>query len=96
MATIEHGYGASAPVLELMRERGVVLCPTLAAVEAISRYRGWQAGEDEPPRVRQARELMSRALASGVTVALGSDAARVGHSTTPRSRISSSASSDAP
>jgi len=77
--TIEHGYGASAQVLALMRDRGVVLCPTLAASEAVSRYAGWEPGTPEPPRVRQARELMARALASGVTLALGSDAGVFAH-----------------
>lgn len=77
--TIEHGYGASAEVLALMREHGVVLCPTLAASEAVSRYAGWEPGTPEPPRVRQARELMARALASGVTLALGSDAGVFAH-----------------
>ena len=77
--TIEHGYGASLEVLQLMRDRGVVLCPTLAASEAISRYQGWQPGEPDPPRVRQARELMTRALASGVTLAMGSDAGVFAH-----------------
>ncbi len=77
--TIEHGYGASAEVLALMRDRGVVLCPTLAASEAIARYSGWAPGEEEPPRVKQARELMRRALASGVTIAMGSDAGVFAH-----------------
>lgn len=77
--TIEHGYGASAEVLELMRDRGVVLCPTLAASEAVSRYAGWEPGTPEPARVREARELMARALASGVTIALGSDAGVFAH-----------------
>ena len=79
--TIEHGYLASAEVLALMRERGVVLCPTLAASEAISRYQGWDpaAGGPEPPRVRAARELVARALAAGVTIALGSDVGVFAH-----------------
>ena len=77
--TIEHGYGASEDVLALMREHGVVLCPTLAASESISRYRGWEPPAPDPPRVRQARELMKRALESGVTLAMGSDAGVFAH-----------------
>lgn len=65
--TIEHGYEASAEVLALMRERGVVLCPTLAASEAMAGYL------DQPERNRTARLLVERALAAGVTIALGSD-----------------------
>ena len=77
--TIEHGYGASDEALASMREKGVVLGPTLAASAAISTYTGWQPGEPDPPRVKQARELMKRALASGVTIALGSDAGVFAH-----------------
>ena len=65
--TIEHGYQASAEVLELMRQEGVVLCPTLAASEAIAQYR------DQADRIEQARSLVQRAMAAGVTMALGSD-----------------------
>ncbi|MCA8947965.1 MAG: amidohydrolase family protein, partial [Planctomycetes bacterium] len=40
--TIEHGAGASETTLALMRDRGVVLVPCLAANEAIVRYAGHQ------------------------------------------------------
>jgi imidazolonepropionase-like amidohydrolase len=73
VATIEHGSGATAELLALMKQKGVALCPTLAASEAISRYAGWKPGEPEPPRVRDSREMFARALKSGVTVANGSD-----------------------
>ena len=72
--TIEHGTNVSAETLALMKERGVALCPTLAAGEAISRYRGWNGWSDDPPRVVAQKEMMSRVIASGVHVALGSDA----------------------
>ena len=71
--TIEHGSRVSTEVLTLMKEAGVALCPTLAASEAIARYSGWEAGEPEPDRVRESREMFGRALASGVTIAMGSD-----------------------
>ena len=45
VATIEHGSGGTPEVFELMADRGVALCPTLAAGEAVSRYRGWSKGE---------------------------------------------------
>jgi len=77
--TIEHGYGASAEVLARMRDQGVVLCPTVAAGWAISRQQGWDGSEPAPPRVLDARALMRRALASGVIVALGSDAGVFAH-----------------
>jgi imidazolonepropionase-like amidohydrolase len=71
--TIEHGYQADAEALALMQERGVVLCPTLAAGEAMSRYGGWSPGRPETRRQLDARALIRRALASGVTIACGSD-----------------------
>lgn len=77
--TIEHGYEASEEVLALMAERGVVLCPTLAANEAICRYRGWRPGEPEPARLANGRALVARALAAGVTIACGSDVGVFAH-----------------
>ena len=79
VTTIEHGDGATAEVLALMRRRGVALCPTLAAVEAVSRYAGWRPGQPEPQRLRDARAGFARALAAGVTIANGSDAGVFAH-----------------
>ncbi len=45
VATIEHGDGGDEEVFKLMAERGVVLCPTLAAFEASARYSGYRAGD---------------------------------------------------
>lgn len=77
--TIEHGYGATRQVLELMREHDVVLCPTLAASEAMAIYGGWRPGMPEPDRVRESREMFQRALATGVTIATGSDVGVFAH-----------------
>ncbi len=82
--TVEHGYGATDEVLALMRERGVALCPTLAAVEAIASHSGWKPGDPEPPRMREAREAFGRALRSGVTIACGSDAGVFRHGANSR------------
>jgi len=71
--TIEHGSGATPEVLALMAERGVVLCPTLAAYEAIAGYGGWQPGEPEPERLVRARRMFADARAAGVVIANGSD-----------------------
>jgi imidazolonepropionase-like amidohydrolase len=74
VATIEHGDGGDDEVFKLMTERGVALCPTLAAFEASARYRGYRPGTDsEPPRLKRARETFKHALAAGVTIANGSD-----------------------
>ena len=74
VVTIEHGYAGTAEVFELMAERGVALCPTLAAGDAISQYGGWNKGEEpEPARVSAARASFAAALEAGVTICAGSD-----------------------
>ncbi len=70
--TIEHGSGASEETLRLMAERGVVLCPTLAANEAIVRYGGAGRGPIAG-RLNTARVTFQRALKAGITIACGSD-----------------------
>src|SRR5262249_48627411 len=47
--TIEHGDGGDVEVFRLMVKHGVALCPTLAAGEAMGRYRGWRKGTDPEP-----------------------------------------------
>jgi imidazolonepropionase-like amidohydrolase len=73
-ATIEHGDGGTADVFKLMAERGVALCPTLAAGDAISQYGGWRRGIDpDPAGIRRKKESFKLALDAGVTIASGSD-----------------------
>ena len=72
--TIEHGDGGTAEIFELMAEKGVALCPTLAAGDAISQYRGWRKGIDPaPPRILRKRKSFQAALAAGVTICAGGD-----------------------
>ncbi|MEJ7703255.1 MAG: amidohydrolase family protein [Geodermatophilaceae bacterium] len=61
--TIEHGDDGTPEVFRLMKQKGVALCPTVAAGDAVSRYRGWKKGVDpEPPRIAaETREHESRA-----------------------------------
>ena len=74
VATIEHGDGGDAEVFRLMVNKGVALCPTLAAGEAIRKYRGWRKGTDpEPAAIRSKRASFKEALDSGVTIVNGSD-----------------------
>ncbi len=74
VSTIEHGDGATTRELELMKNRGVALFPTLAAVESISSYRGWKKGVDpEPDRITQKKKVFKEALAQGVIVGFGGD-----------------------
>ena len=78
--TIEHGDGGTAEVFRLMKERGVALCPTVAAGDAILRYRGWVPGRDpEPGSIRTKRESLAAALAAGVTICNGSDVGVFAH-----------------
>lgn len=78
--TIEHADHGDAEVFRLMAAKGVALCPTLAAGEAMSRYAGWRPGRDpEPEAVRSKREVFKEALAAGVTVVNASDAGVFAH-----------------
>jgi imidazolonepropionase-like amidohydrolase len=78
--TIEHGDGGTPEVFRLMRERGVALCPTLTASEAVAQYAGWKKGVDpEPVDLREKRETFKAALAAGVRIASGSDVGVFAH-----------------
>jgi imidazolonepropionase-like amidohydrolase len=72
--TIEHGDAGTPEVFRLMKEHGVALCPTVAAGDAILRYRGWKAGDPEPPRIAEKRASVRAAIAAGVTICSGGDA----------------------
>jgi imidazolonepropionase-like amidohydrolase len=72
--TIEHGDDGTPAVFRLMAERGVALCPTLAAGDAIAQYGGWRKGVDpEPARITAKRASFKAALEAGVTIISGSD-----------------------
>ncbi|MCB2379457.1 amidohydrolase family protein [Hymenobacter sp. BT635] len=72
--TIEHGDAGTAEVFKLMKQRGVALCPTVAAGDAISQYQGWKKGSGpEPERVQQKRQSVQAARKSGVTIVVGGD-----------------------
>jgi imidazolonepropionase-like amidohydrolase len=72
--TIEHGDDGTPEVFRLMAQRGVALCPTLAAGDAVARYRGWRKGTDpEPARITAKRASFRAALGAGVTICNGSD-----------------------
>jgi imidazolonepropionase-like amidohydrolase len=77
--TIEHGSQGTPEVFRLMAERGVALCPTLAAGEAIARYQGWDGSEPAPARVTDQRASFRAAREAGVTICAGSDAGVFAH-----------------
>jgi len=71
--TIEHGNGGTPEIFRLMKQKGVALCPTLAATDAISRYRGWNGLAPEPAAVAEKRKSFAAALAAGVPMCMGGD-----------------------
>ena len=73
--TIEHGDEGTAEVFQLMRRRGVALCPTLAAGEAYATYfDGWVKGRDAPtPALVAKRASFRAALEAGVSICFGGD-----------------------
>ena len=71
--TIEHGDGGTAEAFRLMKEHNVALCPTVAAGDALLRYRGFKKGDAEPARITQKRASLKLALDNGVTLCNGSD-----------------------
>jgi imidazolonepropionase-like amidohydrolase len=78
--TIEHGDAGTPEVFRLMKQKGVALCPTVAAGDAISRYRGWKKGIDpEPPRIIEKRASVKAAREAGVTFAMGGDSGVFAH-----------------
>jgi imidazolonepropionase-like amidohydrolase len=78
--SIEHGDSGSLKTFKLMAKRGVILCPTLAAGDAISQYRGWdKASQPEPARITAKRAMFKRALDAGVTICSGSDVGVFSH-----------------
>lgn len=78
--TIEHGDGGDAEIFRLMKEKGIALCPTLAATEATEGYRGWKKGIDpETERIIQKKKMFQLALASGVSIMMGGDVGVFAH-----------------
>ncbi|MFZ6000716.1 MAG: amidohydrolase family protein [Bacteroidota bacterium] len=78
--TVEHGDGGTLEVFELMKQKGVALCPTIAAGDAISQYRGWQRGSlPEPQRIKDKRASYQAAIQAEVTIVAGGDVGVFAH-----------------
>jgi imidazolonepropionase-like amidohydrolase len=68
-----------------MADKGVALCPTLAASEANNKYRGWKPGaQPEPKELKLRRDSFKEALDARVTIVCGSDAGVFAHGTQAR------------
>jgi imidazolonepropionase-like amidohydrolase len=86
--TIEHGDDGTPEVFRSMAERHVALCPTLAASEAIARYRAARPARSpgSPPAAPASapwdeakRRSFRAARAAGVVICNGSDAGVFAH-----------------
>lgn len=74
VSTIEHGDDGDEEIFALMKAKGVALCPTLAAGDAVAQYGGWKKGIDaEPARITAKKKSFAAALKSGVTICMGGD-----------------------
>ena len=74
VSTIEHGDNGTSEVFKLMVQKNVCLCPTLAAGDATSQYKGWKKGiEPEPERLVTHRKTFKLALEAGVKICMGGD-----------------------
>jgi imidazolonepropionase-like amidohydrolase len=86
--TIDHGDDGTPEVFRLMKERGVVLVPTVAAGDAVLQYGGWKKGTSpEPARITSKRVSVKAAIDAGVTIANGSDVGVFAHGTNAREPI---------
>jgi imidazolonepropionase-like amidohydrolase len=72
--SIDHGDNGTPEVFALMKEKGVCFCPTLAAGDATTSYRGWRRGIDpDTPGIKNKRASFKMALDAGVAICSGSD-----------------------
>jgi imidazolonepropionase-like amidohydrolase len=77
--TIEHGYGGTPEIFADMAKKGIALCPTLAASDATSRYRGWTGAEPAPDAVQINRRSFQMAMKAGVHICMGGDVGVFAH-----------------
>jgi imidazolonepropionase-like amidohydrolase len=86
--TVEHGDAGTPEIFALMKKQGTALCPTLAAGDAVSQYRGWKKGQDpEPERIKQKRATFKQALDAGVAICAGGDVGVFSHGDNARELI---------
>jgi imidazolonepropionase-like amidohydrolase len=78
--TIEHGDNGTDEIWKLMVEKNVALCPTLAAGDATSQYKGWKKGQEpEPERIKEKRKSFESAIKAGVKICFGGDVGVFAH-----------------
>jgi imidazolonepropionase-like amidohydrolase len=84
---VEHGSEGTAAEFKLMREKGVALCPTLAAGDALARYRGWKGAEPAPQDVLDDRNAFAQARSAGVKICMGGDVGVFAHGENAREML---------
>jgi imidazolonepropionase-like amidohydrolase len=77
--TLEHGDAGTPEIFRLMAQHGTALCPTLAATESTTRYRGWDGSEPAPRNVLTKRAAFAAARAAGVEICMGGDVGVYAH-----------------
>jgi imidazolonepropionase-like amidohydrolase len=77
--TIEHGDEGTPAVFKAMAAKRIAFCPTLAAGEAIARYRGWNGAEPAPAGVAEGRAALRLAITAGVPICMGGDVGVFAH-----------------
>jgi imidazolonepropionase-like amidohydrolase len=77
--TIEHGYLGTKEVFRAMKDRGVALCPTLAAIDAVTHYPGWDGVRSAQAALEASRTSFKAARAAGVTICAGGDVGVFAH-----------------
>ena len=88
VTTIEHGDGGTPELFRLMKEKGIALCPTLAATAAIESYfHGWKGTGPEPEAIVKKHEMFAMALKAGVTICMGGDVGVFPHGDNAREMI---------
>jgi imidazolonepropionase-like amidohydrolase len=82
--TIEHGDEGTAELFRAMHDKAIAYCATLAASDAIARYRGWNGQGTPPPAVAQAVHAFHLAMAAGTALCMGGDVGVFAHGTNSR------------
>lgn len=82
--TIEHGDEGTPALFRAMKDKGIAFCPTLAAGDAIARYRGWNGAEPAPAMVSESLRAFRLALAAGTPICMGGDVGVYAHGTNVR------------
>lgn len=78
--TIEHGDGGTMEIFQLMKEKNVAFCPTIAAGDATEQYKGWNKDkEPDTDRIVQKKKSFRLALEAGVDIVFGGDVGVFAH-----------------